>query len=130
MKISSKASVTSSSEPVKPLRSTLVLSASSTSTPAAPSCGEPVEVDVLAVERRLVDLEVAGVDRPRRAASSIASATQSGMLCVTRRNSIVNAPTVTRSRGFDPRPAAIACAVRASRASSLDSTSASVNGVP
>ncbi len=30
----------------------------------------------------------------------IASATQSGMLCVTRMNSIVNEPTVTRSRGL------------------------------
>ena len=31
----------------------------------------------------------------------IASATQSGMLCVTRMNSIVNGPIVTTSRGLD-----------------------------
>ena len=43
---------------------------------------------------------------------SIASATQSGMLCVTRRNSIVNGPTVTRSRGRTTRSrraAAVPC---------------------
>ena len=34
---------------------------------------------------------------------SIASATQSGMLCVTRRNSTVNDPICTRSRGFTRR---------------------------
>ena len=57
----------------------------------------------------------------------IATATQSGMLCVTRRNSIVNVPTVTRSRG----------ATRISRetaaspnAASFGSTSASVSAVP
>ena len=47
---------------MKPRRSMFVLSANSASTPAAPELGEPVEVEVLAVERRLVDLEVAGVD--------------------------------------------------------------------
>ena len=47
---------------MKPLRSTLVLSDSSASTPGRPELGEPMEVELLAVERRLVDLEVAGVD--------------------------------------------------------------------
>ena len=76
--------------------------------PADAELREAVHVEVLAVERRLIDLEVAGVDDRRRAGVWIASATQSGMLCVTRMNSIVNGPTVTRSRGRDrrqPRPA-------------------------
>ena len=62
VKISSNASTTSSSEPVNPFRSMFVLSASSASTPARSELGEAVDVDVLAVERRLVDLEVAGVN--------------------------------------------------------------------
>ena len=60
--------------------------------------GEAVQVEVLAVDRRLVDLEVAGVDDHADAACVMASATQSGMLCVTRMNSIVNGPTVDRCR--------------------------------
>ena len=54
----------------------------------------------------------------------IASATQSGMLCVTRMNSIVNGPTVTVCRGvtgFSRSPGSMPCS------SSLGSTSASVN---
>ena len=62
--------------------------------------GEAVQVEVLAVDRRLVDLEVAGVDASMPAGVVIASATQSGMLCVTRMNSIVNGPIVTVSRGL------------------------------
>ena len=62
VKISSKASTTSRSEPVKPRRSMFVLSANSASTPFAAELREPVHVEMLAVERRLVDLEVAGVD--------------------------------------------------------------------
>ena len=62
VKISSNASVTSTSDPVNPRRSTFVLSASRARTPDAPSCGQPVDVDVLAVDRRLVDLEVSGVN--------------------------------------------------------------------
>ena len=54
--------MTSISGPVKPGRSTLVLSAKSASTPLAPELREAVQVEVLAVDRRLVDLEVAGVD--------------------------------------------------------------------
>ena len=69
-----------------------------------------MHVDVLAIERRL-----------------IATATQSGMLCVTRRNSIVNEPTCTRSRGFTRRNRAFAAA---SRLSNFDSTKASVSAVP
>ena len=56
----------------------------------------------------------------------MASATQSGMLCVTRMNSMVNGPTVTRSRGrtaTSSRPS-MPCS------SSFGSTSASVSGVP
>ena len=62
VKISSNASTTSRSDPVKPRRSMLVLSANSASTPSRAELREAVEVEVLAVERRLVDLEVAGVD--------------------------------------------------------------------
>ena len=57
----------------------------------------------------------------------MASATQSGMLCVTRMNSIANGPTVTRSRGrtgIEPVAPSMPCS------SSLGSTSASVSGVP
>ena len=82
---------------------------------------------MLAVERRLVDLEVAGVDTTPRGVS-IASATQSGMLCVTRRNSIVNAPTchpIARPHARQPAfPASSSCS------SSFDSTNASVSAVP
>ena len=62
VKISSNASVTSRSDPVNPRRSMFVLSASSARTPSRAELGEPVHVEVLAVDRRLVDLEVAGVD--------------------------------------------------------------------
>ena len=57
----------------------------------------------------------------------MASATQSGMLCVTRMNSIVNGPIVTTSRGLTvfSRPfASISCS------SSFGCTSASVIAVP
>ena len=57
----------------------------------------------------------------------MASATQSGMLCVTRMNSIENGPTVTVSRGltvFSRSPASISCS------SSFGSTNASVIAVP
>ena len=66
VKISSNASTTSTSEPVKPRRSILVLSAKSASTPAEPSSREARDVEMLAVERRLIDLEVAGVDDDAR----------------------------------------------------------------
>ena len=62
VKISSNASTTSSSDPVKPRRSMLVLSANSASTPGAAELRETVHVEVLAVDRGLVDLEIAGVD--------------------------------------------------------------------
>ena len=94
--------------------------------PAAPSSREAVQVEVLAVERRLIDLEVAGVESTPTGVW-IASATQSGMLCVTRMNSIVNGPTVTRSRGctgLSRARASMPCS------SSFGSTSASVSGVP
>jgi len=57
----------------------------------------------------------------------IASATQSGMLCVTRMNSIVNGPMVTRSRGltvFSLSFASISCS------SSFGSMNANVIAVP
>ena len=97
VKISSKASMTSSSDPEKPLRSMLVLSPNSASTPCAAELGEAMEVELLAVDRRLVDLEVAGVDDARRPACGSPAPTQSGMLCVTRRNSILKGPTSTTS---------------------------------
>ena len=54
--------MTSRSEPVKPRRSAFVLSENSASTPARAQLGEAVQIEGLAVERRLVDLEVARVD--------------------------------------------------------------------
>ena len=98
-KISSNAAMTLVSEPVKPGRSMFVLSEKSASTPCAPEFGEPVEVEVLAVERRLVDLEVARVDddadrrvdRERR---------RSRACCASRAGTrSVRSPTVTLSRG-------------------------------
>ncbi len=62
VKISSNASTTSNSDPVKPRRSTLVLSANSARTPRRAKLREAMDVEVLAVARRLIDLEVAGVD--------------------------------------------------------------------
>ena len=93
--------------------------------PVGAELREAVHVEVLAVDRRLVDLEVAGVDDDAGGVW-MASATQSGMLCVTRMNSTVNGPIVTRSRGRTGtswRPS-IPCS------SSFGSTSASVSGVP
>ena len=58
-----------------------------------------MQIEVLAVDRRLIDLEIAGVDDGADRVV-MASATQSGMLCVTRMNSIENGPTVTRCRGL------------------------------
>ena len=60
VKISSNASMTSISGPVKPLRSTFVLSEKSASTPWAPSSAKRCRSKCCAVDRRLVDLEVAG----------------------------------------------------------------------
>ena len=67
VKISSNAFTTSSSDPVTPVRSTFVLSANSASTPALSQLGESMKVESLAVEGRLIDLEVTGVndDSPR-----------------------------------------------------------------
>ncbi len=62
VKISSNASTTSSSEPVNPRRSMFVLSARRASTPSDPSSRESVDVEMFAVDGRLVDLEIAGVD--------------------------------------------------------------------
>ena len=62
VKISSNASTTSSSEPVKPRRSMFVLSANSASTPAEPSSAKRWTSKCCAVDRRLIDLEVAGVE--------------------------------------------------------------------
>ena len=99
VKISSKASVTSSSDPETPLRSMFVLSARSASTPAEPSSasrcrstGSPSSGVWSILKSPVWMTTPCGV--------SIATATQSGMLCVTRRNSSVNAPTATRSRGL------------------------------
>ena len=108
--ISSKASMTSISGPVNPLRSMLVLSANSASTPLRPSsanrcrskCSPSIGVWSI-LKSPVWTMTPTGV--------VIASATQSGMLCVTRMNSIVNGPTVTTSRGltvFSRSPASIA----------------------
>ena len=62
VKISSNASMTSSSEPVNPLPIDVRAVGEQREHAGGPELGEPVEVEVLAVERRLVDLEIAGVD--------------------------------------------------------------------
>ena len=62
VKISSNASTTSISDPEKPLRSMLVLSPNSASTPWPPSSAKRWKSNCCAVDRGLVDLEVAGVD--------------------------------------------------------------------
>ena len=54
--------MTSSSEPVKPLPIDVRAVGEQREHAGGAELGEAVEVEVLAVERRLVDLEVAGVD--------------------------------------------------------------------
>ena len=61
LKISSKPSMTSRSEPVKPRRSAFVLSEKQRQHARRAELGEAVQIEGLAVERRLIDLEVAGV---------------------------------------------------------------------
>ena len=58
----------------------------------------------------------------------MASATQSGMLCVTRMNSIANGPTVDAIARPHGDPSGVASSRPCSR--SFGSTSASVSGVP
>ena len=53
---------------MKPLRSTFVLSAKQRQDAGGAELRQPVQVHVLAVERRLIDLEVAGVNNDARAA--------------------------------------------------------------
>ena len=123
---SSNASTTSYSEPVKPGRSMFVLSANSASTPRAPSSANrwrskcSPSSGVWSILKSPVWTTVPTGD-------PIASASASGMLCVTRRNSIVRSPTDTCSRGLtgtSRSAASIPCS------SSFASTSASVSGVP
>ena len=125
VKISSNASTTSSSDPVKPRRSMFVLSAKSASTPVAPSSANRwtskcwPSIGVWSILKSPVCTSVpTGV--------WMASATQSGMLCVTRMNSISNGPTVTRSRG---RTGTRRCAPSSPCSFSLGSMNASVSGV-
>ena len=98
VKISSKASTTSTSDPVKPRRSMLVLSAKSASTSAAPSSAKRWTSKCWPSIGVWSTLK-SPVWTTTPTAVWMASARQSGMLCVTRMNSIVNGPTVTRSRG-------------------------------
>jgi hypothetical protein len=84
-----------------------------------------MNVEVLAIDRRLIDLEIAGM-HDRAAGVCTAMATQSGMLCVTRRNSTSQSPTRTRCRGCtgtSRSPGSIPCS------SSLGLNSANVSGV-
>ena len=62
VKISSKASMTSSSEPREPAAIDVGAVGQQRQHAGGAELREAVEVDVLAVERRLIDLEVAGVD--------------------------------------------------------------------
>ncbi len=62
VKISSNASMTSTSEPVKPAPIDVGAVGEQHQHAGGAELREPVEIDVLAVERRLIDLEVAGVD--------------------------------------------------------------------
>ena len=96
-----------SPDPVKPRRSMLVLSANSASTPCAPSSREAVHVEVLAVDRRLIDLEVAGVDDDAGRRVDAPARRSPGMLCVTRMNSISNGPIASRGRAAAPRTAIV-----------------------
>ena len=123
---SSNASTTSYSEPLKPGRSMFVLSPSSTSTPSAPSSANRWKSKcwpssgVWSILKSPVCTTVpTGV--------LIATASASGMLCVTRRNSISSSPTDTVLRG--PTGTRRASAARPWR-SSFDLASASVSGEP
>ena len=98
VKISSKASMTSSSDPEKPRRSTLVLSANSASTPAVPSSAKRWKSNC-SPSSGVWSILKSPVWTIMPTGVWMASARQSGMLCVTRRNSISNGPTCTRSRG-------------------------------
>ncbi len=62
VKISSNASMTSISGPVKPLPIDVGAVGEEREHALGAELGEAVQVEVLAVDRRLVDLEVAGVD--------------------------------------------------------------------
>ena len=55
-------SATTASQAVVPSRSALVESPSISATPASPTDAEPVQLGAAAVDRRVVDLDVAGVD--------------------------------------------------------------------
>ena len=127
VKISSNASTTSRSDPVKPRRSMFVLSANSASTPAAPSSREAVHVEVLAVDRRLIDLEVAGVDDD---ADRRVNGERDAVRHAVRDADELDRRTgrsVTRSRGrtaHEPSRPSMPCSA------SFGSTSASVSGVP
>ncbi len=125
-KISSNAGTTSTSEPVKPGRSMFVLSENSASTPAVPSSAKRWKSKCSASSGVWSTLK-SPVWTMTPSGVWIATATQSGMLCVTRRNSSVTSPTTIRSRGRTGtrRPAAsMPCSA------SLASMSASVIGVP
>ncbi len=126
VKISSKAPMTSISEPVKPRRSMLVLSASSASTPSEPSVAKRCRSTCWPSSGVWSTLK-SPVWTSVPAGVCSASPTQSGMLCVTRRNSTVIEPMTMRSPGATVTslsPGSIWCS------SSLGSTSASVSGVP
>ena len=127
VKISSKASTTSVSEPVKPRRSTFVLSAKSASTPCGAELGEAVQVEVLAVERRLVDLEVAGVhdDADRRVDGQ-----RHAVGHAVRDADELDRRTARRSRARAAAPRRSASRRSRPCSSSFGSTSASVSGVP
>ena len=126
VKISSNASMTSVSEPVKPRRSMLVLSANSASTPFRAELREAMDVEMLAVERRLIDLEVAGVDddaerRVNRQRHAVGHAVRDADELDRER---ADRDPIARSYRHEPGASARPCS------RSFGSTSASVSGVP
>ena len=102
----------------------LVLSANSASTPADAELREAVHVEVLAVERRLIDLEVAGVNhdaarRVDRQRHAVGHAVRDAEELDRER------PIVTRSRGLHRTQPIASASTPCS--SSFGSTSASVS---
>jgi hypothetical protein len=83
---------------VKPLRSTLVLSEKSASTPCAPSSAKRCR-SKCSPSIGVWSILKSPVKSTTPTGQVTATATQSGMLCVTRMNSSDSGPTVTVCRG-------------------------------
>ena len=127
VKISSKASVTSTSDPVNPRRSTFVLSDEQREDAGGAELRQPMHVDTLAIDRRLVNLEIAGMDdhavrgldRQRDAVRDAVGDAEK-----------LDGEGADRDALARPHRDSAGAVASWSSSSSLDSTSASVNGVP